>query len=274
MRLYHARPSYYSMIARLALVENGRSFESVLLDIHRRAMQLEASYVRLNPNMTVPTLVVGDRVLADSRDILLFAFARTNETLDGETARWVAKQYAFPIEELTFGSMLSWNPVARSVIPGLLAKTEARLHHLANLHPDLTEAYERRAGVFAARRRAFDPSAARSLFDERRSGALALLDELEDALADGRTTLVPGGYGPADVVWTVFLARLHWVDLGPEIARRPSLRGYCDAMFARPSFEQADVWRSLKLVPMLEQVLLATGRPSAPPRISPERAVM
>ena len=225
-------------------------------------MQFDPANVRLNPNMTVPTLTDGGRVLADSRDILLFAFGRTSETLGSEATRWVAAQYAFPIEELTFGWMMSWNPIVRRVVPRMLARTEARIRGLAKQHPELTQAYERRAQVFAARRQAFDPSAVRSLFDERRADALALLDHLDSALADGRDTLVPAGYGPADVVWTVFLARLHWVGLEPEIASRASLGRYCQAMFARASFDQADVWRTMKLVPMLEQALLATGRPA------------
>src|SRR5262245_23284361 len=100
-RLYHAASSYYSMIARLALVENGHGFESVLVDIHRRREQLEPAYVRLNPGMTVPTLVdvpgAPPRILADSRDILRFAFAAEASGFDSETERWVGAHYAFPI---------------------------------------------------------------------------------------------------------------------------------------------------------------------------------
>jgi glutathione S-transferase len=38
-RLYHALSSYYSMIARLALVEGGVVYESVVVDIHLKMVQ-------------------------------------------------------------------------------------------------------------------------------------------------------------------------------------------------------------------------------------------
>ena len=83
-----------------------------------------------------------------------------------------------------------------------------------------------RAEVFAARQRTFDAKAIAGLFDDRRKAALALLDTLDAVLADGRDTLAGRAYGPADVVWTVLLARLHWVKLAPEVARRTALARY------------------------------------------------
>jgi tetrachloro-p-hydroquinone reductive dehalogenase len=243
------------MIARLALVETKRSFTGVTVDIHRRLAQFEPDYVRLNPSMTVPTLVDGDRVMPDSLRILLFAFGKTMEDLDDATKPWVKNHYAFPIEELTFGWLLSWNPIVRRAVPKQLASAERRLRALAVEHPDLADAYRRRAEVFAARLRTFDPAGVAALFDDRRRAALGHLDTLDAALRDGRATLVPSGYGPADVVWTVFLARLHWARLGPEIARRPALARYTAGMFARPSFEEADVWRRIKILSMIRHVL-------------------
>ncbi|MGH7040993.1 MAG: glutathione S-transferase family protein, partial [Acetobacteraceae bacterium] len=59
-RLYHTPSSYYSMIARLALAEGGVAWEPVFVDIHFRMSQQRPDYVRLNPGMTVPTLVLAD----------------------------------------------------------------------------------------------------------------------------------------------------------------------------------------------------------------------
>ena len=56
-------------------------------------------------------------------------------------------------------------------------------------------------------------------------------------------------------MWTVFLARVHWVRLGPEIARLPALARYTAAMFARPTFDEADVWRRIKILSMIRHVL-------------------
>ncbi len=217
------------MIARLALVERGVPFTSVPVDIHRRTQQLAPDYARLNPNLTVPTLTIDGRVLSQSRDILLFAFGTTEAALDDATRGWLDRHYAFPIDELTFGWLLSWNPLARPAVRKTLRATEKRLRQLATEHADLAEVYGRRAEVFAGRIETFDPEGVLAMFGERKRAALELLDALDDALADGRETLVPGGHGPADVVWTVFLARMGFVRFDAEIARRARLDRYTRA---------------------------------------------
>lgn len=249
--LYHASSSYYSMIARLALAEAGVAYASHPVDIHRRAQQFEPDYVRLNPNMTVPTLALGDRALFESRDILAHAFPRQGE---GEARAWVDRQYGFAVEELTFGWFLSWNPLARLMIPRSLASIEKRLRELAVAHPDLAAQYTRRAEVFAGRVRTFDPDAATALYEDRLRQAREHLDALDAALSDGRATLVTDAYGPADVVWTVFLARMRFVHLGAEVEKRPAVARYAEAMFHRPSFAQADVWASIDALKLLHQM--------------------
>ncbi|WP_437905004.1 glutathione S-transferase N-terminal domain-containing protein [Sorangium sp. So ce327] len=255
LRLHHAASSYYSMIARLALVERGVPFESVRVDIHRRAQQLAPDYARLNPNLTVPTLEVDGRVLSQSRDILLFAFGTTEAALDDATRGWLDRHYAFPIEELTFGWLLSWNPLARPAVRRTLVATEKRLRQLATEHADLADVYARRAEVFAGRVKTFDPGGVVAMFGERKRAAFELLDALDDALADGRESLVPGGHGPADVVWTVFLARMGFVRFDAEIARRARLARYAKAVKTRPSFREADVWDRLSPLKLIKQVL-------------------
>jgi glutathione S-transferase len=245
--LYNAPPSYYSQIARLALAEGGIDYESVVIDIHRRRQNVEPAYVRLNPNMTIPTLVLPDKTLTESRDILDFALGAAS----GEAKAWVDRQYAYMIEELTFGKLTSWNPIARKMIPRTMASQEARLRELAAQNPDLSEAYLRRAEVFARRHRTFDAEKAAGLWTERLGEAREHLDALERTLADGRSTLVTSGYGPADVVWTVFLGRMRFIHLHEEIEKRPAVMRYTEAMFARPSFAKADVWTSIELLKLL-----------------------
>ena len=115
-RLYHAPSSYYSMIARLALREGGRAYEPIFVDIHFRMAQQEPDYVRLNPNMTVPTLALPDRTLPQSRDIAEYALGVADDELDAETRSWTDLHYGFPIEEFTFGGMLARNPLARILV--------------------------------------------------------------------------------------------------------------------------------------------------------------
>lgn len=244
-RLYHALSSYYSMIARLALIEGGVAYESVVVDIHLRMVQQRPDYVRLNPNMTVPTLVLPDRILDQSRDIAEYALGVSEATLDGKTKAWLDLHYGYPIEELTFGGLLARSPLARLMIPKRLDSVRRRLLERAAQNPDLAKIYEERAAVFAGRVRAFDPEAVARLSEKRRAEAIGFMDRLEQTLADGRGVLVPPAYGVADVVWTVFLARMEFVGMGGEIQKLPALGRYWAAVQARPSFAPADIWTKL-----------------------------
>jgi glutathione S-transferase len=254
-RLYHALSSYYSMIARLALVEGGIAYESVVIDIHLRMAQQRPDYVRLNPNMTVPTLVLPDRILDQSRDIAEYALGVSEATIDGETKAWLDLHYGYPIEELTFGGLLARSPLARIMIPRRLESVRRRLLERAAQNPDLAKIYEERAEVFAGRVRVFDPAAVMRLSEQRRAEALGFMDRLEQTLHDGRGVLVPPAYGAADVVWTVFLARMEFVGMGAELQKRPALARYWRAMQARPSFAAADIWTRLHVFRLIGGML-------------------
>ena len=254
-RLYHTPSSYYSMIARLALTEGGIVHDSVFVDIHFRMSQQQPDYVRLNLNMTVPTLVLPDRLLDQSRDIAEFALGVAEATLDGEAKAWLDLHYAYPIEELTFGGLLARNALARIMVPRQLEATRRRLLARAARYPDLAEAYEERAAVFAERARVFDPAVLTQLAERCRAEAVGLMDRLEQTLRDGRAVMVPPVYGVADVVWTVFLARMEFVGLGAEIPKRPALARYWRAVQARPSFAAADVWTRLHVFRLIGGIL-------------------
>ncbi len=195
----------------------------------------------------MPTLVLPGHVLDQSRDILNSVLAGAARGLNAETTTWVGLHYAYPIEELTFGGFLAHHALARAIIPAKLAASRRRLLRLAAAHPDLAEIYERRAAVFAERERIFDPQQAIQLAATRREEAIGLLDRLERHFADRRDVMVPPDYGAADVVWTVFLARMEFVGMEGEITSRPALARYWRAMTARPSFAAADIWTKLHL---------------------------
>jgi len=254
-RLYHAPPSYYSMIARLALAEGGVAYERVFVDIHFRLSQEQPDYVRLNPNMTVPTLVLADRVLDQSRDIAEYAFGASEATSSAEAKAWLDLHYALPIEELTFGTFLANNPLARFMVPKVLARIHRRLLERAAENPDLAALYRARAEVFAKRLRIFDPAAAVQLADRRRAQAIDILDRMERTLGDGRAILTPPAYGVADAVLTVFLGRIEFIGLGAELSGRPALGRYWRAMQARPSFAAADIWTKMHVFRMLKGIL-------------------
>ena len=254
-RLYHAPSSYFSMIARLALTEAGIDHEQVFVDILFRGSQQLPAYARLNPYMTVPTLVLPGRILDQSRDILNVALSGPEREHSAEITSWIDLHYSYPIEELTFGGFLARHAVARAIIPAKIAATRRRLLRLAATHPDLAEVYKGRAAVFAKRESTFDPKLAVDLAKTRREEAIGLLDRLECQLADRRDVMVPPNYSTADVVWTVFLARMAFAGMEEEIAGRPALMRYWQAMKARPSFAAADIWTRLHVGRLIRDIL-------------------
>lgn len=254
-RLFHAPSSYYSMIARLALAEVGIDYKPVLVDIHIRMTQQSPDYVRLNPNMSVPTLTLTGRNIGQSRLIAEFAFNRADIHLNVETKYWVDLHYSFPIEELTIGGFLAQNRMARLLIPRKLAKAHRHLLAMADTHPDLADAYRDRATVFAERMRTFNPEEASRLTEVRRNEAIDLLEQLDRHLARNNTVMVPPTYGIADAVWTVFLARMVFVGMVAEINKRPSLVRYWNAMQARPSFAAADIWTTMHVSRLIGGIL-------------------
>lgn len=252
-KLYHAPSSYYSMIARLALAEAGIAAQPVRLDIHRRMEQLEPAYVALNPSMTVPTLVLPDQVLADSRDIVAWSFGEV--ACAGAAGEAINRQYTFPIEDLTMSWLMGWNPVARRALPRKLQAANRQLLRLAARYPELAAVYRRRAEVFAARSRTFGVDGLQALFARRWSEAEVHLDWLEQTLDDGRPFLFSNAFGPADAVWIAFLGRIRFIGKGAAIDRRPALRLYEATMQARPAWAAAEIWTRIHWFKLLRQIL-------------------
>lgn len=243
--LYHAAPSYYSMIARLALIEAGCDFAGQIVDIHRARENQAPWYVRLNPSMTVPVLVEGDAVLPDSRLILRRAFPQAE---DGQAGEVLEALYRFPVDAFTFSWLMSWNPLARLLIPRKLARIRDQMLELAKANPDLAEAYRQRAAVFDQRVADFSqPPGPRWTALKGQAGELLAALDAALARAPGEGGFLSGpDYGATDVAATVFLARLHFCRQGRMLSTCPAVAAYWRRVRARDSFERADVWDRLR----------------------------
>jgi glutathione S-transferase len=145
------------------------------------------------------------------------------------------------------------------MFPKRLAAVRRRLLACAAENPDLASVYTARAEAFAGRIRAFDPGGVARVAEQRRAEAIGFMDRLEQALADGRAVLVPPAYGVADIVWTVFLARMEFAGLGAEIVKRPAVARYWRAMQARPSFSAADIWTKFHALRLIGGILGIAG---------------
>jgi glutathione S-transferase len=227
--LFHAPPSFYSQIARLTLVEKGVPFEKrVVMAGPPLNDAYDPWYLKLNPMGTVPTLVDGDDVFADSRHIL----DRYFPDQDDEVRRWVDLAYSIPERTLTYGR-------------GPVQKVGARVNGMRRRavekrrakHPDMRAIYDAKlADLEAFTRDTADPAAVEGLWQRLRSA----LDELDAALA-ARAFITGDDYTAADVVWTVAVAR-QIMNGDDPLAGRPSLAKWYGRMKARPSWTGASVW--------------------------------
>lgn len=262
--LYHAQSSYYSMIARLVLEEKQFLWETRLMNIHRKTEQFQPWYAKLSPTLTVPTLLMNG-VLIPGSDRILHAVAEELEgpsliPADSEAkARMdaiIAKHYSIEIEDLTFGYLMSVNPVMRIIFTIFLGKTIHRFKVLSQRYPDLAEVYTHKEQQNLGRLKKF--SDVKALFATTFSQVEAFLDEIEMSLSQQPDTSYICGshYSQADILITVFLARLNWLKPTRElIKQRPNLSAYWVRMQARPSFLSADIWPKPSIVRMIRSAL-------------------
>jgi glutathione S-transferase len=247
--LYHASSSYYSMIARLALLEAGVAFDGRSMDIHIAKEQLAPWYAAINPRRTVPALVEGERIWRDSRDILAVAAERaaslwlapdegTRATIDAI----VAAHYEIPIERLTFAKAMARMPPARWLFPrmlrGIVRDLEAELPRAAD-----ADAVRAKIAVNTERLAYFTGGRLADKLEAEREHVrrfLATLPKPEELLFGAKPTA-------ADVVVTVLLGRLKMIGEWSLSASQPDISDYFARMQARPAFAAADIWTRFQL---------------------------
>jgi tetrachloro-p-hydroquinone reductive dehalogenase len=246
--LYHQWPSLCSQKVRLALAEKQVAYTSVVVDIGPRMQNYEPWYARINPNMVVPTLVVHEpgasepTIVTDSARIIVWideklegpALLPAEPELRHRVEQWIRQADRFPVRELMYGTMggpLGY--IARSS----MQKRIARLERHRERNPDLTTVYERRlADVRSWKQTIADPEQIAAL--ERQLSEL--LAEFEVQLEQEGEFVVGDRYTLADVIWTVFIARMVLVGRTEQLG--PLTRAWYARMRERPSFMSAQLW--------------------------------
>ena len=248
MILFSNDSSYYSMIARLVLAEKNISYKMKKVDIHLKLEQFLPSYVQIQPNMTVPTLLDNGAICQSSQEILFFVNKKnlTNDLYPPEAQQDIQKSldlhYAFSIEDLTMGNALRKSPIARFALSRGLARATRRCHQLMLSNPELKLACEQKIVQEEERRHSILSNA--NNYQQVVQQAINLCDLLEQQLSTHEYT-ASDSYSLADVVWTVFLARLHMIGFEKLVYERKNLALYWERVKARKSFTQADIWTKM-----------------------------
>ncbi len=244
MILYHASSSYYSMIARLALHSAKVPFTNRRMDIHLAKEQLSDWYLKINPHMTVPSLVDDTQILTDSRDILKYAAKQAGpQWMDSDSAlnqnieNVVAGQYAIPIEKLTFGKALLSIPPLRLIVPkmlrGIIKKLEAETASSAD-----ALALTKKININRERLAYFTEGKLADKLEIERTHVRDFLNTLPatSAMLFGEQT------SSADVVTAVLLGRLKMIGEYRLVDQGSPVDQWFARIQATDAFKQSDIW--------------------------------
>jgi tetrachloro-p-hydroquinone reductive dehalogenase len=244
MILYHAPSSYYSMIARLALLEAGLAFDQQMMDIHFAQQQNASWYVAINPNMTVPCLAGEGIHLTDSRDILQFAAQSAGATwMDGEPsaaaliAATVEGHYRMSIESLTFTRLMNRIWPLRVLFPRALARINRKLQAGLSSASD-PEAVRGKIALKTERMAYFTQGDLRQKLQVQRDRVVAYLRTLPAP----QPFLFGERMSSADVVVAVLLGRLRMIGEEALFADLAGLGLWFEMMQSRDAFARADIW--------------------------------
>lgn len=249
MLLYSSPSSYYSMIARLALYEGNIPFDIHYMDIHITKEQLKPWYMALNPAMTVPTLVDGDRLWTDSRDILQWAATHAGEqwcdadpALSQNIEAVVAAQYDVVIEDLTFAKAMVRFPLLHHLFPRVLRSIIRQLEKDLSTTSDV-KAVQDKILLNIKRLDYFTDGNLEDKLVAQRACARHFLEKLPPT----PTSLLFGEKpSSADIVTAVFFGRLNMIGEYELVSPYPLLMEWFERMQQRPAFQKADIWLRFK----------------------------
>lgn len=243
MILYNASSSYYSMIGRYALLEAGVPFESRRMDIHLAKEQLSDWYVKINPAMTVPSLLDHDRRWTDSQSILKYAAIQANQCwMDSDTRcvpcieEIIREHYAIPIERLTFGKALHSIPPLKLLVFKMLGNA---IHTLeAQLSTSVNKmALKAKINLNNERLAYFSEG---NLADKLQVERIHVQNYLKK-LPTPKTFLFGDKPSSADIVTVVLLSRLKMIREF-HLVQSSDLINWFQRMKMRASYKKADIW--------------------------------
>ena len=254
LHLYHHNSSVCAAKVRIALAEKGLAWDGTLMTL--KGDQFDPSYLRLNPNAVVPTLVHDGRAIIESNVILEYlddAFPtpplRPFEPADRADMRLLFQRLDDPetgihraISVITFGAAYRHFLIdeAGGTDPALLRPVIER-----QMNPK-SRTWLEDVVLFGAESRAFRQAIACTD---------ALLDDFERRL--GTSGWLTGDrHSLSDVAFTPYLARLDLLGFDALFEGRPRLGDWYGRLCSRDSARQVFDWYQ----PEYRKVLKEKGR--------------
>jgi glutathione S-transferase len=243
MILYNASSSYYSMIARYALLAAGVPFESKRMDIHLAKEQLSSWYMAINPKMTVPSLVDDKQVWIDSQDILKQAAGLAGSRwLDADvdlgpySAQIVYAHYSIAIERLTFGKALTSFLPLRFIVPHMLRRIIKKLEK-ERARVINKAAVDAKIALNTERLDYFTKGDLDEKLEFERKSVLSFLEKLPIP----KQFLFGDKPSSADIVTAVLFARLKMIG-EYQLVKSPELIAWFGRIQQGTAYKEADIW--------------------------------
>ena len=252
--LYHAPPSFYSQIARIALAEKGVTWRSRIIAAGPPIFEsYRRWYMKLNPGGTVPTMVHDGKAVPDSFLIADYveryfdgpSLMPSDPQARQEAERWVAALKNIPVRELCYGA-----ENIRKIGAPMNRMRIRSLRRFARKYPEMAATYrEKERDIQGFSDNAVDPVHYAAVRDE----VVRRLDEMENVLKD-RRWLAGEQYSLADAMWTVAIGRFTAIGMEP-LDGRPSMARWYEENKRRPSFAAADIWDRISARKILSMLL-------------------
>jgi glutathione S-transferase len=196
---------------------------------------LEPWYLKINPQASAPSLVIGNEKITQSVEIIRWA-DRQGPPLGGDSV-----DRAFIDEWLNKVNAWDGNLFAAANTPAgpaLKVSTEYKIKIAeanAKKNPDMADVYKEKVSTMS-KNLIEDPSNP-TVCDENRKQLVALLDEANARLATNKFLAGPA-YSMADVIFTPVLYRLHQLKFdGEYLDSRPVIKRYYAELLKRPSYK-------------------------------------
>lgn len=232
LELYHAHISTCSQKVRLCLAEKGLKWTNYPMEL-RRGEQLTPTYLALNPNGVVPTLVHDGRVVIDSSVICEYL----DEIAPAQGTRLMPEG---PFGRATVRAWLRYIEEVPTVAIRIPSFNQLFLSGWASLQPEARERFIARTPLRKGHYRNFGTEGfAKATVDESMHRLRQTVERIDAAVANGSPWLAGEAISIADFCVLPTIVRM--TDLGLESvwSALPRFQDWYDRIKSRPSFETA-----------------------------------
>ena len=239
IELYHCPGSLYSQMVKLVLAEKNIQWQSHILNL-LTFENLQPSYVKLNPQGVVPTLVDEDKVICDSVEIMYYLdrqfpnpqLTPTESELQQKMHYWIDLHQQLPMGEIVYGNYKGFDGM---VLRRSIQVKEKHIVGLMQASPDLKKEYANKLDSVRELNKTIRDFQKMRQINARIEPAL---DELESELKQSEW-LVNNYYSLADVVWAATLHHLEELDFAYlwSKEKRPAIDNYWQRLKTRPNFK-------------------------------------